>query len=105
MLIVETSVFTRQVGALLRDEEYRLLQVHLAARPEAGTVIKGTGGLRKIRWAVGAHGKRGGVRLIYYWAKPDSRILLLLIYSKSKREDLTRDQLRILRKIVEEEYP
>lgn len=105
MLILETSVFTRRLGALLRDEEYRLLQLHLAGQPEAGPVIKGSGGLRKIRWSVGARGKRGGVRIIYYWSKPLDRILMLLIYSKAEREDLTPEQLKILRKVVEEEYP
>lgn len=105
MLIVETSVFTRQVQALLRDEEYRLLQLHLAGQPDAGAVIRGTGGLRKVRWSVGARGKRGGVRMIYYRSAGLDRILMLLIYSKSEREDLTPEQLRILRRIVEVEYP
>lgn len=104
MLIVETSIFTRQVRELLQDDEYRLLQAHLAAQPEAGAVIRSSSGLRKVRWAVGARGKRGGARVVYYWAKPLERILLLLIYSKAEREDLTRDQLKILRKIVEDEY-
>ena len=105
MLIIETSVFTRRVQVLLHDDEYRLLQLHLAAQPDAGAVIKGAGGLRKVRWSVGARGKRGGVRVIYYWAKPLDRILMLLVYSKAERADLTRDQIAILRKIVEEEYP
>jgi mRNA-degrading endonuclease RelE of RelBE toxin-antitoxin system len=105
MLLVETSVFTRRVRALLRDEEYRLLQLHLAGHPDAGAVIKGSGGLRKIRWSVGARGKRGGVRVIYYWSKPLDQILMLLIYSKSDREDLTPEQLKMLRKVVEEKYP
>lgn len=105
MLIVETSVFTRRVKTLLRDEEYRLLQLHLAGQPDAGAVIKGTGGLRKVRWSVGARGKRGGVRVIYYWSEPLDRMLMLLIYAKSERDDLTPGQLKILRKIVEAEYP
>jgi mRNA-degrading endonuclease RelE of RelBE toxin-antitoxin system len=105
MLIVETAIFTRRLQALLDDEEYRLLQLHLAGQPEAGAVIKGTGGLRKVRWSVGARGKRGGVRLIYYWSKPLDRILMLLIYSKSERDDLTPGQLKTLRRIVEAEYP
>jgi mRNA-degrading endonuclease RelE of RelBE toxin-antitoxin system len=105
MLIVETSVFTRRLQALLGDEEYRLLQLHLAGQPERGAVIKGTGGLRKARWSVGARGKRGGVRVIYYWSPSLDRILMLLIYSKSEHDDLTPAQLRILRKIVEAEYP
>lgn len=105
MLIIETSVFTRQMRALLQDDEYRLLQLHLSGQPDAGVVIKGSGGLRKVRWSVGARGKRGGVRVIYYWSKPLERILMLLIYSKSEREDLTPNQVGVLRKIVEAEYP
>lgn len=105
MLIVETSVFTRRLQVLLEEDEYRLLQLHLAGRPDAGAVIKGSGGLRKIRWSVGARGKRGGVRVIYYWSKPLDRILMLLIYTKSERDDLTPGERRILRQIVEAEYP
>lgn len=103
MLIVETSIFTRQVRQLLRGDEYRLLQLYLAERPEAGAVIRAAGGLRKVRWALGGRGKRGGVRVIYHWAKSQDRLLMLLIYSKSERDDLTPSQLKILRNLVEEE--
>jgi mRNA-degrading endonuclease RelE of RelBE toxin-antitoxin system len=105
MLIVETPIFTRQVQALLQDEEYRLLQLHLAGQPDTGAVIRGSGGLRKARWSLGARGKRGGVRVIYYWSKSLDRILMLLIYSKAERDDLTPGQLSMLRQIVEAEYP
>lgn len=105
MLIIETSVFTRQVRGLLSDEEYRELQTALVNRPNAGAVIVGSGGLRKLRWATKGKGKRGGTRVIYYWAVAQEQLLMLLIYSKSEREDLTREQLKTLRKIVEEEYP
>ncbi|MGQ0571471.1 MAG: hypothetical protein ACT4P5_18365 [Armatimonadota bacterium] len=67
MVLVETTIFTRQLLGLLSDDEYRRLQVVLASRPSAGTLIKGSGGLRKMRWASGGRGKRGGVRVIYYW--------------------------------------
>ncbi len=60
MVIVETSVFTRQVTELLPDDEYRKFQIILANRPETGTIIKGSGGLRKIRWSLPGRGKRGG---------------------------------------------
>ena len=105
MVIVETSIFTRQVLELLTDDEYRQLQVALANRPEAGVIIKGSGGLRKMRWLAQGRGKRGGVRVIYYWAHEQERLLMLLLYSKSERDDLTLVQLKILKKIVEEEYP
>ena len=105
MVIVETSVFTRQVADLLTDDEYRGLQMMLAARPDAGAIIPGSGGLRKIRWAVAGRGKRGGVRIIYYWAVADDKLLMLLMYPKSERDDLSPAQLKVLRKIVEDEYP
>ena len=105
MLIIETTVFTRQVAALLGDEEYRLLQLYLVQRPDAGSLIKGSAGLRKARWSVGPRGKRGGVRVIYYWAPRLGRLLMLLMYAKSERQDLTPAQLRILRRLIEEEYP
>ncbi|RME49182.1 MAG: hypothetical protein D6796_05280 [Caldilineae bacterium] len=104
MVIIETSVFTRQVQKLLRDEEYRQLQMALAQRPDMGAIIVGSGGLRKVRWSVQGRGKRGGVRVIYYWAVKQNRLLMLLIYAKADQDDLSHEQLQILKKIVEEEY-
>jgi len=104
MVIVETSVFTRQVQKLLKDEDYRELQIALAERPDMGAVMVGSGGIRKARWAAQGRGKSGGVRVIYYWAVKQERLLMLLMYPKSERDDLTKEQLQILRKIVEEEY-
>jgi hypothetical protein len=105
MVIIETSVFTRQVLDLLTDEQYRALQVELINRPEAGKVIPGGGGLRKVRWAVSGQGKRGGVRVIYYWAVAHDKLLMLFMYPKSERGDLSPAQLKVLRTLVESEYP
>ena len=105
MVIVETSIFTRRVMELLPDDEYRELQATLVDRPDAGPVIPGSGGLRKIRWSTSGHGKRGGSRIIYYWATAQERILMLFIYAKNESDDLTPDQLKMLRQIVENEYP
>jgi hypothetical protein len=105
MIIIETTVFTRQVLELLSEDEYRLLQLVLAGRPDAGVLIKGGGGLRKVRWAVEGRGKRGGVRVIYYWAVPQDQLLLLLMYPKNERDDLTPEELKRLRSIIEREYP
>ena len=105
MVIIETSVFTRQVQVLLSEEEYRDLQAALANRPNAGSVVVGSGGLRKVRWATKGRGKRGGARVIYYWAVTQDQLLMLLIYSKNERDDLTHEQLKTLKKIVEEQYP
>ena len=105
VLIIETSIFTRQVQSLLTDEEYHRLQIALILRPESGVIIPGSGGLRKIRWSIQSRGKRGGVRVIYYWVTRQDRILMLTIYAKSEKDDLTAEQLKILKRIVEEEYP
>lgn len=105
MVIVETSVFTRQVQALLTDDEYMQLQVALIQRPDMGPVMPGSGGIRKARWPARGRGKRGGLRVIYYWAVSPEQLLMLFIYAKGEQEDLLPAQLKILRKIVEEEYP
>jgi mRNA-degrading endonuclease RelE of RelBE toxin-antitoxin system len=105
VVILETHAFTAAILELLSDEEYRLLQQALVARPDAGRLIRGSGGLRKIRWAAKGRGKRGGVRVIYYWHVPGDRLLMLLAYAKSERDDLTPRQRVMLRKIIEAEYP
>ncbi len=104
LVIIETSIFTRQVLALLTDEEYSRLQMALVLHPDMGAIIPGSGGLRKVRWAVEGRGKRGGVRVIYYWAIIHDKILLLYLYAKNEQDDLTPDQLKVLRRIIEEEY-
>jgi hypothetical protein len=104
MLIIETPIFTRRIQHLLSDEQYRAVQEQVVARPDAGDVIPGSGGLRKLRWAMAGHGKRGGLRIIYYWARAADQILMLFVYPKPEREDLTPAQLRQLKRIVDEEY-
>ncbi len=105
MVIVETSIFTCLVQALLTDDEYRRLQIALVQRPDMGDIIPGSGGLRKVRWFAKGHGKRGGARVIYYCAVLQDQLLMLLIYAKSEQDDLSPDKVRMLRKIIEEEYP
>lgn len=100
MEIRESHLFARQVDATLSREDYRALQLHLVGRPDAGAVIPGSGGLRKLRWAVAGRGKRGGARVIYYWYVEASRIYLLLLYAKNERDDLTAEQKRTLMRLV-----
>ncbi|MNN44739.1 Toxin HigB-2 [compost metagenome] len=101
MIFIETSVFTRQINELVDDETYRELQQLLMANPEAGDLIQGTGGLRKIRIAAKGHGKRGGARVIYYHFVSASQIAFLLAYPKGEQEDLTSDQKKVLRQVIE----
>jgi len=104
MVIKETTVFTKQVKQLLDAESYRLLQLRLVAEPEAGALIPGAGGLRKIRWQGSGRGKRGGIRAIYYWAGQVDVILMLLAYPKNEQENLTTAQKKILAALVKEEF-
>ena len=104
MKLIETSTFTRQITALLDDEEYRGFQSRLAANPELGALLKGGGGIRKIRVGVGSRGKRGGARVIYYWAVRRDLILLLCVYPKNVATDLTPKQLSQLARVVKEEF-
>ena len=104
MVLKETSVFTRQVRRLLDPESYRLLQLRLVAEPDAGNLIRGTGGLRKIRWEAEGRGKRGGIRVIYYWARTEDVILLLLVYGKAQQDDLTPEQRAALKQLIQEEH-
>jgi hypothetical protein len=101
---IETPVFTRQVVELMADTEYSKLQAALALRPELGDLIPETGGLRKVRWTEQARGrgKRGGVRVIYYWYRSDSLIYMLLAYSKIERDDLSTEQKRALKRLLAE---
>ena len=102
MEFIETPVFTKASRSLLTDHELRQLQMTLLTRPDMGQVIPGSAGLRKMRWISGGKGKRGGLRVIYYWIAADHKIYLLYAYSKSKQEDLAPDQIKILRRLMEE---
>jgi hypothetical protein len=100
MEIVETLVFTKRIKAVLSDDEYSELQQALVINPEAGALIPGGGGLRKLRWAVPGKGKSGGLRIIYYWYASNDRIYMLFVYKKTEQEDLTNKQLAKLKEYV-----
>ena len=102
MIFIETPIFTREVRDLLPDDSCRKMQQAIRVRPEAGNLIQGSGGLRKLRWNLPGTGKRGSLRIIYYWDTPSDTIYMLLVYKKRKQEDLTQDQLKILSKLLKE---
>jgi hypothetical protein len=104
MVILETPVFTKQITELLDDESYAKLQYQLRLNPEIGDLIPGTGGLRKVRWKAEGRGKRGGIRVIYYWHGLDDVTYMLLAYAKNQQENLTDAQKRILKQLVSEEF-
>jgi mRNA-degrading endonuclease RelE of RelBE toxin-antitoxin system len=101
VIFVETPTFTKRVLVLLADVSYAALQIHLAEHPDDGDLIRGSGGLRKIRWAAKGHGKRGGVRVIYYWWIGKDRISMLYVYPKNELDDLSATQLKLLRQALE----
>jgi hypothetical protein len=102
MVFVETSLFSKLLKSYLSDDQYRLLQSHLVEHPDAGDVIRGAGGVRKIRWAAGGKGKSGGVRVIYYWAKANEQTFLLTLYGKGEKENLSAEDLRRVAKLLGE---
>ena len=85
----------------MEDEDYSALQLYLAKHSDAGKVIPGSGGIRKVRWAGSGRGKRGGLRVIYYWWVARDRISMLLVYPKNEQDDLSADQVKQLRKALE----
>lgn len=101
MIFIETPLFTRQLHELLDDESYAVFQKALAERPDQGDVIEGTGGIRKVRVATQGQGKRGGSRVIYYHFVSESQIALLMIYPKNQKDDLTADERKALKRVVE----
>jgi mRNA-degrading endonuclease RelE of RelBE toxin-antitoxin system len=96
---VETTLFTKLIYAYLSDDEYAALQYLLTLHPEAGDIVPGSGGVRKIRWGASGRGKRGGLRVIYYWKARQDEIWLLTLYAKNEASNIAP---HILRRIAEE---
>ena len=102
---VELPPFERNRKDHLDEEAYRLLQLELMETPTAGPVIKGTGGLRKLRQADPRRGKgkRGGLRIIYYWWSGGDQFWLFTIYDKDQFDDLTSGQCKVLSQLLKNE--
>ncbi len=104
MIFIEAKAFSKAAQVLLTEEELRELQERLLHDPTLGDLIPGTGGLRKLR--IGQHargkGKRGGVRVIYYFLQRNSHLHLLLLYAKAQAENMTSEQKKILRQWIRE---
>jgi mRNA-degrading endonuclease RelE of RelBE toxin-antitoxin system len=98
---IETRLFTRLVIDYLSDEEYAALQEALMRNPEAGSVIPGSGGVRKLRWAAPGRGKRGGYRIIYYVRHANGVIWMLTMYAKNVAESISAHVLQQIKKEVD----
>lgn len=96
---IETKLFTKLIGDYLSDGEYLALQNALVANPEAGDLIRGSGGVRKMRWSVAGRGKRGGIRVIYYLRSQQGEIWMLTAYAKNVAVTIPAS---VLKKIKEE---
>ncbi|WP_299735591.1 type II toxin-antitoxin system RelE/ParE family toxin [uncultured Endozoicomonas sp.] len=103
MIFIETSKFTKLLPDYLSDDEYRMLQWHLQEKPDSGDIVRGSGGVRKVRWATEGKGKSGGVRVIYYWKNSDHEMWMLTIYSKSEQASLPGHILRKIAEAIENE--
>ena len=103
MVFIETTLFTKLLSSYLSDDDYRGLQSYLLQKPDAGDIVRASGGVRKIRWAVQGKGKSGGVRVMYYWKKSDQEIWMLTIYSKSERATISGQLLKQIAEAISHE--
>ncbi len=102
MVFVELTPFVAFRREYWTDEDLRALQSFLLVSPDAGDLIRGGSGLRKLRWSAQGRGKRGGARVIHYWYVPKQRVYLVYGYVKSEREDLTPEQVKVLAELMKE---
>ena len=98
--LVEVPPFPRQVAACLSEKDLDDFKFFIATHPRAGTRLRGTGGLRKLRWATGSRGKSGGVRVVYYYHDDSMPLFLLSVFAKSGRESLTAQERKCLRQLA-----
>ena len=101
LTFVETRLFTKRLREYLADDEYRALQEALIANPQAGGVIRGSGGVRKLRWNVAGRGKRGGIRVIYYLRSKHGEIWMLTVYAKNVVDSVPPSLLRKIREEID----
>ncbi|MEP3351507.1 MAG: type II toxin-antitoxin system RelE/ParE family toxin [Marinomonas sp.] len=103
MIFIETSIFTKVLPSYLSDDDYRGLQSYLLQKPDAGDIVRGSGGVRKVRWAPSGKGKSGGVRAIYYWKKSEHEIWMLTMYSKSESSTIAPHVLKQIAEAIDHE--
>jgi hypothetical protein len=92
--VVETAEFSAQAAKLWRDTEREDFVCWIAANPEAGDVIPGASGARKVRWAASGRGKRGGARVIYFNQLEDGLVILIAVYAKAEKSNMATKKIR-----------
>ena len=100
--VAETVTFQRKSVRLLSEPERSELIAYLSVRPHAGVLIKGTGGIRKLRWARAGRGKRGGLRVIYYFHSDEMPLYLLSLFGKNEKANLSMEEKAVLSRLVRE---
>lgn len=100
LTVAETQLFIRQAADVWNDAERNAFIDFIAANPEEGDMIPDTGGIRKIRWSRQGSGKRGGVRVIYFYHDPAMPLYLLMVYAKARQGDLSPDEKRRVQSLV-----
>jgi hypothetical protein len=100
LTVAETPLFVRQADSIWNEQEREEFVSYIARNPDAGDVVPETGGVRKVRWGRAGAGKRGGARVIYFYHDDTRPLYLLLVYAKARKEDLSADEKRAVRKLA-----
>ena len=98
--VAETEPFQRKVGRLLSEDEKTELIAYLSMNPNAGVLIQGTGGIRKLRWARSGQGKSGGTRVIYYYHNAEMPLYLLTLFGKNEKANISMEEKKLLSRAV-----
>jgi hypothetical protein len=98
--VVEAREFQRRAERCMSDEERGAFIAYIAENPEAGDIMVGTGGVRKVRWGVGSRGKSGGVRVIYYYHNLQFPLFLLTVFTKNERENISQSEKNELKRLI-----
>jgi hypothetical protein len=98
--VAETQQFQQRAAVRMSDDERQAFIQYIAAYPDAGVIVPATGGVRKVRWGVDSRGKRGGLRVMYYYHDEDMPIFLLTVFAKNEKDDITPSEKKVMRQLV-----
>ena len=101
--VIETPVYTHKVDGILTADEREAVAAFISANPMTGSVVRGSGGVRKVRWAKQGRGKSGGARIIYYNRLANGEIWLLTIYAKGDRSTIPAHELRLIKETIDDD--